>query len=336
MNWILAGDIGGTNTRLAYFQAERPGELLGMRVYPSVGFGSLVEILARYAADLAAGGEGEALADIRPGRAGFGIAGPVDREIVKLTNLPWAVDTRAVRAHLGLENVCFVNDFAANCHAVPHLTAGHLHAIGGGSPQPGGSMAVLGAGTGLGQGFLVPRPGSGYLVVPSEGGHTDFAPRTPREGRLLNHLAGQYGRASWERVLSGAGLHNLYRFLRDGEGMAETPAIAGEMAGHDPAAVITAHALAGDDPLCRETLALFCALYGAEAGNLALKVLARGGVYLAGGIAGRILPLLEAGEFRAAFQAKGRYTALMESIPTYLITHPQPGLLGAAIAAGEM
>ncbi len=324
---ILAGDIGGTNTRLALYDTAQMREPRVLRVYRSGDYESLQSIIQRFYEDCSA-----EVAENRPSRAGFGVAGPADGRIVKLTNLPWAIDAEQIEQRLGIERVSFVNDFAANCLAVPHLTAADVEQIGGGAPAARHPIAVIGAGTGLGQGFLV-HTGADYTVVPSEGGHTDFAPRNPLEMRLLAHLLQQYGRVSYERVLSGRGLIGIYEFLRDGEGAAESAAVHGAMREADPAAVISRHALERTDALCERALDLFCTLYGAEAGNLALKVLARGGVYLAGGIAGKILPRLREGGFRDGFERKGRYAHFLASVPTYVITHPQPGLLGAAIAA---
>ncbi len=326
MATILAGDIGGTNTRLALFDSNDLSTPLAMKVYGSGDYESLLAILDVFGEQTA--GDGHA----PPGRAGFGVAGPVDGQIVKLTNLPWVIDFDQIRQRMGLERVAYLNDFAANCQAVPHLHADDVHRIGGGEPRADEPIAVLGAGTGLGEGFLV-HTGQGYRVVPSEGGHADFAPRNPLEMRLLEALTEKFGRVSYERVLSGRGLVNVYEFFRDGERMPESDAVRERMRGEDPAAVISQTALERSDPLCERALDLFCAVYGAEAGNLALKLLARGGVYLAGGIAGKIIPRLEEGAFRHGFEHKGRYTTFLQTVPTYVITHPQPGLMGAAIAA---
>lgn len=327
METILAGDVGGTNTRLALYDPENLREPLILKRYGSGDYESLQAIIHAFFAEC-----GDIAAQRKPTRAGFGVAGPVDGRIVKLTNLPWVIDADAIRARIGLAQVHFVNDFAANCLAVTRLGAADLHAIGGGEPVPGQPVAVLGAGTGLGEGFLI-HTGERYQVVPSEGGHADFAPRNALEVRLLEHLTEKFRRVSYERVLSGQGLVNIYEFFRDRERVAESADVREQMRGEDPAAVISRTALAASDDLCERSLDLFCTLYGAEAGNLALKVLAKGGVYLAGGIAGKILPKLEAGGFRDGFERKGRYQAFLSGVPTYVITHPQPGLMGAAVAA---
>lgn len=333
MDTILAGDIGGTNTRLALYDPANLREPLLLRKYGSGDYESLQAILQAFLGECQ--GEGRAVGSDGAGRAGFGVAGPVDRGTVKLTNLPWVIDPEQIKERVGLSRIVFLNDFAANCLAVTRLTDADRHPIGGGEPVADEPVAVLGAGTGLGEGFLV-HDGRDYLVVPSEGGHTDFAPRNPLEVRLLEHLTGRFGRVSYERVLSGRGLVNVYEFFRDREDMPESPAVRDQMRAEDPAAVISANALARSDALCERSLELFCSLYGAEAGNLALKVLARGGVYLAGGIAGKILPKLGDGGFRHAFEHKGRFTTFLETVPTYVITHPEPGLMGAAVAASRL
>jgi glucokinase len=331
MDTILAGDIGGTNTRLALYDPEDLREAHLQRTYRSGDYESLLAIIDEFLEEC--GGEA---ASARLVRAGFGVAGPVDGSIVRLTNLPWVIDAARIRERIGLERVIFVNDFAANCLAVTRLAPEDVHPIGGGGPPlDGHPIAVLGAGTGLGEGFLI-HDGQQYVVVPSEGGHTDFAPRNPLEIRLLEYLSTRFSRVSYERVLSGKGLVNLYEFFRDRERMAESEAVREEMRREDPAAVISRHALARGDSLCERALELFCTVYGAEAGNLALKVLARGGVYLAGGIAARIIPRLEEGGFRHAFEQKGRYTPFLQGVPSFVIVHPQPGLMGAAIAAARL
>jgi glucokinase len=330
METILAGDIGGTNTRLALYDPGNLREPLLMRRYGSGDYESLQSIIQTFFAE-----SGELAQRRKPTRAAFGVAGPVGGVVVKLTNLPWVIDAGQIAQRIGLDKVTFVNDFAAQCLAVTQLKPEHLHPIGGGEPQPDAPVAVLGAGTGLGEGFLI-HTGERHVVVPSEGGHADFAPRNPLEVRLLEHLLEKLPRVSYERVLSGQGLVNLYEFFRDRERMPEAEAVREQMRREDPAAVVSRNALARSDALCERALDLFCTLYGAEAGNLALKVLARGGVYLAGGIAGKIIPRLEEGGFRHGFEHKGRFTSFLQGVPTYVIVHPQPGLMGAAIAASRL
>lgn len=330
MDMILAGDIGGTNTRLALYDPADLREPKEMRVYRSGDYESLLAILQAFLSDC-----GDPVAQHPPARAGFGVAGPVDGPIIKLTNLPWVIDAERIRTRTGLQKVTFLNDFAANCLSITQLSEEDLHQIGGGSPQPDQPIAVLGAGTGLGEGFLF-HTGEHYVVVPSEGGHSDFAPRNALEIRLLEYLTEKFTRVSYERILSGQGLVNVYEFFRDRERMSESGSVREQMRTEDPAAVISRNALDRSDPLSERALDLFVAVYGAEAGNLALKVLTKGGVYLAGGIAGKIISKLEEGAFRYSFEQKGRYTSFLESLPTYVIVHPQPGLMGAAIAAARL
>lgn len=326
---VLAGDVGGTNTRLAIYPAGELTEPLLQRVYPSAEFPGLEPIVLRFMAEAK-----DALPHVEVRRGGFGMAGPADGAVVKFTNLPWVVRTDDLAKACALDRVVFVNDFVAICHAVPHLHADQLFQLGGGVPDANAPKAVLGAGTGLGVGFLV-RSGAGYRAVASEGGHVGFAPRDARQLRLAGFLQTERDGSYVENLLSGRGLENLYTFLRDVEGVAETPATRAAMDRNDPAAVISARGLAGADPLCQQALQLFCAIYGAVAGTLALLVMARGGVYVAGGIAGHIRPLLAGPVFREAFEQHVRYTEFLRAVPRFLITHPQPGLLGAAIAARE-
>jgi glucokinase len=222
-----------------------------------------------------------------------------------------------------------VNDLQATASSLPFLQASDRAMIQKGEADPAGNMAVLAAGTGLGEGFLVGSR-AGYIPLASEGGHVDFAPRDDREMRLHAFLRAKHGRASVERVLSGPGLYDVYRFLREVEGMAEEPGIAAEVSGMEPQRAIVRHGLAGGEGACAETVRIFCSLYGAEAGNLALQYLATGGVYLGGGIAPAILPALRGGEFLAAFLDKGRMRNLLSRVPVMVILDPAAPLLGAA------
>jgi glucokinase len=328
MDVTLAGDIGGTHTRLALYDQVGTGDPLFLRVYASAQFDGLEAALRAFLAEARA-----AWPNARPVLAGFGVAGPADGVTATLTNLPWSVRPHEIARLLAIPRAVFVNDFAAICRAVPLLAAEHHLPIGGGTPVPEQPKAVLGAGTGLGMGLLA-WTGSGYRVLPSEGGHAEFAPRGAVQRRLAQALAGGEGIVSAEDVLSGRGLASLYRFLRDGEGGQESPAASAVLASADPAATIARLGLAGD-ALCSRALDLFCEILGATAANLALLVLARGGVYLAGGIAGHLRERLLGGGFRRAFEEHRRYGDLLRSIPVWLITHPQPGLLGAALAARD-
>ena len=346
---VLAGDIGGTNTRLALFELDASGAsgvtgpaLAGAHpvfehTYSSAGHSGLDAIAARFLDEARASA---AAAKLKTGieRACFGIAGPVESNVCRATNLPWVIDGRVLAQKLGIARVRLVNDFVAAALGSIAVPAGDLAPLGGGTREPHGPVAVLGAGTGLGQAFLLWSPAEDrYQVVPSEGGHADFAPRTALEASLLRFLAAKYGRVSYERILSGHGLVDLFAFLNEEPAFRALarPETAAAMATEDPAAVISQRALDGSDPVCAAALGVFASVLGALAGNLALTVLATGGVFIAGGIAPRVLPFLERGFVREAFERKGRLHQLVAQVPLFVVTHPQPGLLGAAsVAAG--
>ncbi|MEO8213128.1 MAG: glucokinase [Myxococcales bacterium] len=341
---VLAGDIGGTNTRLALFEVDRyvpggnttPHRSLWERTYPSASQSSLDAIAEMFLQEARA-----AVPALHgpPERACFGIAGPVEGNVCRATNLPWIVDGRTLSQRLGVRLVRLVNDFYAAALGSLSVPAEDLAVLGGGPPEARGPVAVLGAGTGLGQAFLLwSAVENRYQVVPSEGGHADFAPRTPLECDLLRYLAARYGRVSYERVLSGHGLVDLYAFFSEEPAfrMLGNPATQAAMATADPAAVISQRALDGSDPICAAALSVFCGVLGALAGNLALTVLATGGVFVAGGIAPRVLPFLQKGIFREAFDRKGRLQPLVQRLPVMVVTHAQPGLLGAATVAASL
>jgi len=345
---VLAGDIGGTNARLALYDVA-PGHAgdrarltqLFERTTPSKSATSLDEIAEAFLRSA----EGETKG--RVGRKGkgidgacFGIAGPIENNRSRATNLPWVVDGRALASRLGIDRVTLVNDFSAAALGVTVIGPDDLAPLGGGPPVPRGPIAVLGAGTGLGEAYLLWSAAvDRYEVVPSEGGHADFAPRTPLEAGLLQFLAHKYGRVSCERVLSGNGLVDIFSFLSQEPACRslihpDTAAVlAAPGTGRDAAAEISQRGLAGADPICEMSVALFCSVLGAVAGNLGLGVLATGGVFVAGGIAPRVLPYLQKGGFREAFDNKGRLHTLVERLPVFVVTHAQPGLLGAATIA---
>jgi glucokinase len=316
---ILAGDVGGTKTRLALYRREARGLLrIRLATYGSREHAGLDPILRDFL------GEGAAVE-----RACIGVAGPVLDGRCRLTNLDWEVDEASLRRTLGVREAYLVNDLQATASSLPFLQESDRATIQEGEADPCGNMAVVAAGTGLGEGFLV-GSGAGYIPLASEGGHVDFAPRDEREMRLHGFLREKHGRVSVERVLSGPGLHDVYRFLREAEGMAEEPRIAAEVAGGVPQHAIVRHGLAGGAGACAEAVRIFCSLYGAEAGNLALQYLATGGVYLGGGIAPAILPALRRGQFLSAFRDKGRMGNLLSRVPVVVILDPTAPLLGAA------
>ncbi len=340
---LLAGDIGGTNSRLALYEATPrvAAKPLFERTYPSASHGSLDDIADAFLAEAAVALDG------RVGRgnvqsAWLAVAGPVENDICRATNLPWVVDGPSLATRLGIERVRLVNDFYAAALGVTAVGSEWLAPLGGPPPARRGPIGVLGAGTGLGEAFLLWSSSENrYEVVPSEGGHQDFAPRTPLEVGLLQFLGNKYGRVSCERVLSGRGLADVFSFLSQEpacralirpETMA---ALARPSPAHDPAAVISERGLSGADPICEMSLALFCSVLGAVAGNLAVSVLATGGVFVVGGIAPRVLPYLQKGAFREAFERKGRLHTLLERYPAFVVTHPQVGLIGAASGAAS-
>jgi glucokinase len=342
---VLAGDIGGTNARLAIYEVTNHGSPerrlvpLFERTFPSAAHPSLDGIVEAFLAT--------ATTELGPAAtvttACFGIAGPIENNMCRATNLPWVVDGHALSSRLGIDRVRLVNDFYAAALGVTAVRSSDLAPLGGGPPVTSGPIAVLGAGTGLGQAFLLwSSTETAYQVISSEGGHVDLAARTPLEHGLVEFLTVKYGRVSCERVLSGHGLVDVFSFLSEEPAFRalirpETAAVlAGAGPRHDPAAAISERALAGTDPVCELALGIFCTVLGAVAGNLALTFLATGGVFIAGGIAPRILPFLQRSGFREAFERKGRLHTLVEKMPAYVVTHPQPGLLGAAIVASGL
>jgi glucokinase len=316
---ILAGDVGGTKTSLALYRRESRGLLrYRMETYRNREHADFGGILHDF---LGGGGAVE--------RACIGVAGPVESGRCRLTNLDWEIDEASLRRTLGIRGAYLINDLQATASSLPFLQESDRAVLQAGEADPQGNMAVLAAGTGLGEGYLV-GCGDGYIPLASEGGHVDFGPRDEREMRLHAFLRAKYGRVSVERVLSGAGLYDVYRFLLEAEGMAEEPGITAEVARAEPQRAIVRHGLAGGEGACAETLRIFCSLYGAEAGNLALQYLATGGVYLGGGIAPAILPALRGKEFLAAFRDKGRMERLLSRVPVVVILDPTAPLLGAA------
>lgn len=310
---LLVGDIGGTNTRLAIFQN---GEVIYERTYPSQGIKSLAECISGYL--------NESVIPV-PHKACLAAAGVIEDNRLRPVNLSWDIDGGQVARATGLKSVRFVNDFEAAAWGTTLLKPGDLIQIGGGSPRPDSPRAILGAGTGLGEAIMIPIPSGGIKVLPTEGGHTDLAPNDDAGMRLLAYLMKKFGHVSVERAVSGPGLINIYDFLSSE---------SGNKLGHvrDPV-LITESALEKKDAVCTETLRVFSTIFGSEAGNLALKCLATGGVYIAGGIAPNILPFLTGGEFREAFESKGRLSYVLKKIPLFVVTKPSLGLLGAGVIA---
>ncbi|NJM71777.1 MAG: glucokinase [Scytonema sp. RU_4_4] len=341
MTLLLAGDIGGTKTILRLVEASQKPLLRTIyeERYRSGDFLDLVPMVQQFL--LKANTP-------TPQKACFAIAGPVVQNTAKLTNLVWFLDTERLQQELGIFQVSLINDFTAVGYGILGLDTQDVLTLQAGKLNLEMPIAIIGAGTGLGQGFLI-KQGDHYQVFPSEGGHSDFAPRTELEFQLLKYLLDKHDiqRVSVERVVSGMGVVAIYQFLRDRKIAAESPEIAQivrtweQEAGRqeksvDPGAVIGRAALQKSDRLSEQTMQLFVEAYGAEAGNLALKLLPYGGLYVAGGIAPKILPLIQQDRFMLSFTQKGRMRHLLEDIPVYVVLNQEVGLIGAAICAARL
>jgi glucokinase len=320
---ILAGDIGGTNTRLALFSLER-GRLqtVTAATFRSREHASLNEIVAKFVSSQKLPVE----------RASFGIAGPIKNGRCEATNLAWVVDGRQLAGELNIESVVLINDLEANAYGIAELESTDFVILNKGAADAQGNAAIISAGTGLGEAGLF-WDGKRHRPFACEGGHTDFAPRNELEIGLLRYLLTKFSRVSCERAVSGPGLVNIYDFLRDTGHCPELPRVAEEMRRQNPAAVISKEALDGTCPLSVQALDLFVSLYGAEAGNLALKIMSTGGLFVGGGIAPKILPKLTGPLFMEAFIAKGRMSPLLKAMPVRVILNEKTALLGAARCA---
>jgi glucokinase len=322
-DFLLAGDIGGTKTDLAILSPEA-----GLRAplveatFPSGDYPGL-EALAR---------EFLTQVDFKVNRACFGVAGPVVNGRATITNLPWIMTETQLAKALNVDSVFLLNDLAAIANAIPALDSSDLYTLNEGKADQTGALAVVAPGTGLGEAYLT-WDGTRYNAYASEGGHSDFAPANPCQMELLAYLQDRIGHVSYELVCSGKGLPNIYNFLKDRSYAPEPAWLAAELAqAKDKTPVIAQAALNQNQPveLCVATLDIFVSILGAEAGNMALTVMASGGVYLGGGIPPRILSVLEQEQFMAAFRNKGRFSELLRSIPVHVILNPKAALLGAA------
>jgi len=323
---LLAGDIGGTKTVLALF-AERgqafAREPLREETFPSSSYSSLEAIIADFLGD----------ATLQLNGASFGVAGPVVQGRARITNLPWVIEEKSIEAQFGVPTT-LLNDLEAIANAVPHLHTADLFTLHHGQPSPTGAIAVIAPGTGLGEAYLVWVNGR-YESFPSEGGHASFAPTSPEQLEVLAYLLTQFNHVSYERICSGMGIPTLYAALR-AVGRYPEPAWLRDRLdeARDQTPIIFSAALQEEPvPLCRATLDMFIEILGNEAANLALKVLATGGIYIGGGIPPRILPQLEAGRFLELFQRKGRFSQMMAKIPVHVIRNPKVALYGAAYEA---
>jgi glucokinase len=321
---VLSGDIGGTKTRLAVYEVTGIHlESVVERSYPSGDYAALNDIIEDFlSAD-----------DPRPDAAAFGIAGPVRENTVDVTNLPWRISAAEIAARFRLRRVSLMNDLEASAWGLRTLAEKDFHILNTGVGIPGGNAAIIAAGTGLGEAGLY-RDGERWRPFATEGGHTDFSPGSELEIELLRFLMTRYGHVSWERLVSGPGLVNIHDFLLHYRRHTVADWLRDDMQADDPAAAISRAAQSGRDSLCVEALELFVRLYGVEAGNLALKMMASGGVYLGGGIAPKILDQLQGGDFMAAFRAKGRMQGLLEQMPVRVILNDRTALYGPAVFAG--
>ena len=320
----IAGDIGGTKTALALYSAENgPTRPLEQAIFPSGQYDSLEAILRSFLA-------GKPVNIIG---ASFGVAGPVIDGQVRVTNLPWFLDARSISAAIGNAPVTLLNDLLSIAYAVPFIEPQDLDTIHDGVPTRGGALGILAPGTGLGEGFLVWN-GNRYQAYPSEGAHATFGPSNPLEVKLVEYLLPRYDHISYERVCSGIGIPNLYTFLRDSQGLEEPAWLSKQLAkAVDPTPMIVKAGLENQAAIAVEALELFVSILGSEAGNLALKVMATGGLYLAGGIPPRIATLLRKETFMHALTNKGRFARMLSKIPVHIILQPQVALFGAACHA---
>jgi glucokinase len=322
---ILAGDIGGTHARLAFFDATNGNfRLVSASVFPSREYSGLDEIVTKFV-DTSA---------LRPEAACFGIAGPVRNGRVEASNLPWIIESKRLADELNLDRAVLINDLEANAWGIAALDPKDVVSLNQVNGPSIGNQAVIAAGTGLGEAGMY-WDGTQHHVFACEGGHVDFAPNSDLEIELLRYLSARFRHVSYERVLSGPGLVNIFQFLRD-TGRGDQPKwLADQMSHGDPAAAISSAALDGTCPLCVQALDLFISVYAAEAGNLALKLMATGGVYLGGGIAPKVLSKLKAPAFLQTFVAKGRMQPLLESMPIRVIMNDKAALIGAARCARQ-
>ena len=317
---ILAGDIGGTNARLALFDLQDGHfNVVSTRVFPSHEYSGLDAIAKEFVLSTKS----------NPQAACFGVAGPVSNGRVATTNLPWIIESRRLQDELRIKSVLLVNDLEAMAWGIPALGPDDLVPLSQGASDAVGHQAVIAAGTGLGEAGMF-WDGSQHQVYACEGGHADFGPRDDLELDLFRYLHKLYGHVSYERILSGPGLVNVFHFLRDTGRGTEPKWLTEEMQQSDPAAAISHAGMEGKSPLAEQALALFISVYGAEAGNLALKTMAKGGVFVAGGIARKIQGKLTEKLFLQSFVSKGRMHPLLESMPVKIVVNDSVALLGAA------
>ncbi len=314
---ILAADIGGTKVNIALYQVDADGlNILQEKRYVSKEHPSLQEIIRDFTAGR------------MPDRISAAVAGPVVGGKSKLTNLPWVLDTEIMSKEMGVP-VCFTNDLEATAYGLAGLTAEQRTTLAEGDPDPVGNIAIIAPGTGLGQAGLY-WDGQRYHPFATEGGHSDFAPRTKQDVELFYFLQKQYGHVSWERVVSGMGIKNIFRFLTEGRNQTSPEWLTEKMKDQDPAAVISQSALKHEDLLCAETMELFVRYLATESSSLILKLMATGGLYIAGGIPPKILPLLQTDNWKKNFDNNGRMHELSDKVPVHVVLNDKMALQGAA------
>ena len=316
---LLAGDIGGTKTNLAIFSSDTGLTPKMQASFKSASYARLEDVVQEFLAG----------AGVSIDKAVFGVAGPVVNGQSTATNLPWVIRETSLQQTLGLKEAELLNDLEATAYGVPHLPPADLFALNDAAPR-GGTKVVIAPGTGLGEAVLCHKDDH-YHVLPSEGGHADFAPTSLFEIELLRWLMGKFGHVSYERVCSGTGIPTIYTYLKENRFAAESPQMSEALRlAADPTPVIVRKAMAGECELSIATLNAFVSILGAEAGNLALKVMATGGVYLGGGIPPKILSKLKDGTFMAAFVNKGRFAEMLSEVPVSVILNEKTALFGAA------
>jgi glucokinase len=320
---ILAGDIGGTNARLAFFDVMNGQfRLVSASVFPSREYAGLDQIVSKFVGT----------SNVHPDAACFGVPGPVRSGRVETSNLPWVIESTRLADELNLKKTVLINDLEANAWGIATLGPEDVVSLNQVKGNPVGNQAVISAGTGLGEAGMC-WDGAQHRIFATEGGHSDFAPRNELEIDLFRYLSGRYGHVSYERIVSGPGLVNVFHFLRDSGRGTEPQWLTDQMAHGDPAAAISRAALDGACGLCEQALDLFVSVFAAEAGNLALKIMSTGGVYLGGGIAPKMLAKLSGPLFMHAFVGKGRMQPLLEAMPVKVITNDKTALMGAARCA---
>jgi glucokinase len=337
LNMVLAGDIGGTKTRLAAIEfRDLQIKVVHEIEFQSGNYATFEALLREFFLSLEhVLGASSVLSNIRFNYAVLGIAGPVKGRVVQTTNLPWNIDADEIQLQFAIKHCALINDLEATAYGLPALCENDLLTLQTGVSDVSGNVAVIAAGTGLGEAGLC-WDGSKYVPFATEGGHTSFSPGNEIEVGLLRYLQQQYQHVSWERVVSGMGLLSIYEYICQYRHTDSPQWLQEEMCKGDAAAAISTAALSRRDECCIETLSLFVSLYAAEAGNLALKLMSRGGLYLGGGIAPKILPLLQDAGFLDAFLNKGRMRPLLEAMPVKVILNDRTALLGAALRASQL